>query len=532
MTADDRDSRLLLLAPTSRDAAMTVSFLGPAGVDTCVCQSFDELIAELRAGAAAILISEEAVSSGHNAALASLLAAQPPWSDLPVLVLTRIGADSGDLSDAVRTLGNVTLLERPVRVQALISAVKTALRARERQYQIRGHLADRARAEIALRTADQRKDDFLATLGHELRNPLAPLVSALPLLKQATKGNPTGQRVIAAMDRQIGHLVRLVDDLLEVSRITRGRIDVRRQPLDLVQVVRSAIEMTRAQIENAGLELIADVAPAAVYVEGDAVRLTQVFANLLANAAKYTNHGGHIWITVEASDTGATVAVRDDGIGIAADQLESVFDMFTQIDRSNRRTQGGLGIGLTLARSLVAMHNGRSEARSDGAGMGSEFVVRLPTIRAGRLLPAPTAAADDDAPFPHRRVLVVDDNLDAAETLGQLLTELGATVCVVHNGRDALDSLASFNPDAVLLDIGMPEMDGYEVSRRIRQRPDYRDLLVIALTGWGQAQDRTRSKAAGFDHHIVKPPDIAKLRAILMAPPPAAPHAPTQSAVE
>ena len=467
---------------------------------------------ELQAGAAVILLPEEALSHAHNAMLREVLTGQPPWSDLPVLVLTRPGADSADLGEAVRTLGNVTLLERPVRVATLLSAVRTAMRARDRQYQIRGHLDDRARAEEALRIADQRKDEFLATLGHELRNPLAPLLTGLQLLKLTGLKDPVAVRVSAVMERQISHLIRLVDDLLEVSRITRGIIDVQREPLDLAFIVRSAIDTSRPAVEAARHELTADISTEPITVSGDPVRLTQVFANLLTNAAKYTNTGGHIWLAVRKEGERAIVSVRDNGIGIPQAQLASVFDMFTQVDRSNRRTQGGLGIGLTLVRSLVTMHGGRVEARSGGLGAGSEFVVELP-ILAGR--GAKADRTETPREFPPRRILIVDDNCDAADTLGALLKALGATVLVVRGGEEALEVLESFNPDAMLLDIGMPGMDGYEVSRRIRAMRDRRDLLLIALTGWGQEHDHRRSRAAGFDHHLVKPPDIDKLRDLL-----------------
>lgn len=511
---EDLDHRVLLLAPTNRDGLITRALMATAGIAVTVCVSFESLIDELQRGAAAIMVPEEAVSSRRNAALCAVLAKQPPWSDLPVIVLTQTGADSSDLGEAVRTLGNVTLLERPVRVVTLLSAARTALRARDRQYQIRGYLAERQRTEEALRVADQRKDNFLATLGHELRNPLSPLVSALPLLRHATAHDPIGRQVIGIVDRQVEHLVRLVDDLLEVSRITRGMIDVQRATLDLVDAVRAAIEMSRPTIDSAGHALIVDLPESPIAIEGDSVRLTQVFANLLTNAAKYTNRSGHVWVSVTAGDGTATVSVKDDGIGIAHDQLESVFDMFTQIDRSNRRTQGGLGIGLTLARSLVEMHGGTIEARSEGANRGSEFVVRLPRL-AMAYVPAAAPSSREPADFPHRRVLVVDDNEDAAETLGALLNDLGATVQVAYSGREAIERVKTFHPDAVLLDIGMPEMDGYEVSRRIRAMPDQHDLLIVALTGWGQKQDRLRSRAAGFDHHIVKPPQIEKLRTVL-----------------
>jgi CheY-like chemotaxis protein len=305
-----------------------------------------------------------------------------------------------------------------------------------------------------------------------------------------------------------------VDDLLEISRITRGVIELQRQPLDLASIVRSAVDTSRPAVDAARHELTVDVPSESIVVTGDAVRLTQVFANLLTNAAKYTNAGGHIWLAVRKEGERAIVSVRDDGIGIPPAQLASVFDMFTQVDRSNRRSQGGLGIGLTLVRSLVTLHGGRVEARSAGPGAGSEFIVDLPILIGRRIR---THAARSLGRIPPRRILLVDDNRDAGETLGALLSELGATVSFADSGPAALEILGTFQPDAVLLDIGMPEMDGYEVARRIRATPDRGRVLLIALTGWGQEDDLRRSRAAGFDHHLVKPPDVDTLRDLLMA---------------
>jgi two-component system, sensor histidine kinase len=507
------DRRVLVMARTSRDASTTRALLAGVGIAVETCQRFDRLMHELRAGAAAVLVPEECLSPSPMALLRAYLAEQPTWSDLPVLVLARPGADSAELGEALSMLGNVTVLECPLRVPTLLSAVRTAVRARDRQYQIRGHLAERARAEDSLRRADQRKDEFLATLGHELRNPLAPVLTGLQLLKMAGRDDATAGRAIAVMDRQIRHLVRLVDDLLEVSRITTGLIDVRREPLDLALVIRGAVDTTHPAIEAGGHELSLDLPSEPITVFGDPVRLTQVFANILTNAAKYTNPGGRIHIAASKSDGTATVSIRDNGIGIPIDRLAAVFDMFTQVDRSNRRLQGGLGIGLTLVRSLVEMHDGRVSASSEGPGAGSEFVVELPLL-SGRVAPADAV----DAPakrVPPRRILLVDDNVDAADTLGLLLTALGATISVAHNGRAALAALDTFEPDTVLLDIGMPEMNGYEVARSIRSAPRHADVLLIALTGWGQQDDQRRSRAAGFDHHLVKPPNMEKLRDLL-----------------
>jgi signal transduction histidine kinase len=331
------DSRVLFMAPTTRDGATTTDLLRAAGIDVTACQTLEDVISLAREGAGVILVPEETVSSGRAAGLAALLAEQPPWSDLPVLVLTRPGADSAELSDAIHALGNVTLLERPVRVATLLSAVSTALRARARQYQIRGHLAERARAEQSLRRADRRKDEFLATLGHELRNPLAPLVTGLQLLKTAGPRDAVSLRVGAVMERQVNHLIRLVDDLLEVSRITRNVIELERESLDLRSVLRSAVDTIRPAIDQAGHRLALDLPVDPMRIRGDVVRLTQVFVNLLTNAIKYTDAGGRVWLSARLAGDRAIVEVRDDGIGIAPAHLETVFDMFTQVDRTGGR---------------------------------------------------------------------------------------------------------------------------------------------------------------------------------------------------
>ena len=513
MSATDRDLRLLLMAPTARDGHITSDLLIGAGIDTHLFSSVEPLMQAVDQGAAAVMVAEEHLSGGLKGPLSAWLARQPPWSDLPVLILTRPGADSPESAEAWRTLGNVTLLERPTRVTTLLSAVQTAIRARARQYQIRGHLAERQRTEQQLRTADRRKDEFLATLGHELRNPLAPIMNSLEILKLsgAFEEAPTAT-ACAVMERQVHHLNRLVDDLLEVSRITRGIIEVKKEALDLTAIVKAAIETSRPVLDNMRHEVRAEFAPEHIYVGGDPVRLTQVFANLLNNAAKYTNHGGVIAVSTRREGGDALVIVKDNGIGIAPNLLSQVFDMFMQVDRSTRRSQGGLGIGLTLVKSLITMHGGSVEARSDGPGLGSEFIVRLPLLVDSTLTAERTRRIQ---PLPSKRILIVDDSRDGGESLAMLLRVLGAEVALAHSGRDALDCVDSFGPDVVLLDIGMPGMDGYEVARRIRANPKNRHISLIALTGWGQDEDRQRSTAAGFNHHLVKPADIEQLRQIL-----------------
>jgi PAS domain S-box-containing protein len=633
----DLELRLLLLTPTGKDATLVASVLREAGMNCASCAGMDCVIRELRAGAGALLLAEEALDDGEGSQLAAALDAAPPWSDLPVLLLTGIGADSAIVGQAVESLGNVTLLERPTRVAAIVSASRSALRARERQYQVRNQLEERERhlqtqallgaivassddaivskdlegiiltwnagaerlfgysaeevigrpitllipperhdeeagllrqlrrgeridhfetvrvakdgrridisltvspirdaegkvigaskvardvtprkvAEAALRDADRRKDEFLATLAHELRNPLAPIRNSLHILRIAGSLDPTSESVCEMLERQVNHMVRLVDDLMEVSRITRGTIELRRERIELAAIIRSAVETSKPLIDLAGHQLSVALPKEPVLVDGDLVRLSQVFANLLNNAANYCDRAGQITITARREEGAVAVSVRDTGIGIAPDMLPRVFDMFTQIDRAGGRAQGGLGIGLALVRALVDMHGGRVEARSGGPGRGSEFVVRLPVL-AGAPLPIGTRLPARPSDFlPRRRVLVVDDNHDAADSLGMLLRILGADVRVVYDGAAALEAIESFRPIVAFLDIGMPEMDGHELARQIHQRFPSERITLVALTGWSQEEDRERTRLAGFDHHLIKPADISKLQTLL-----------------
>ena len=379
-------------------------------------------------------------------------------------------------------------------------------------------ITQRKEAEAALREADRRKNEFLAILAHELRNPLAPIRNSLHILRMSAGNDPGADSVSDIMERQVNHMVRLVDDLLEISRITRGKIELRKESVELAAIVRGAVETSRPLIDGAGHQLAVAIPPEPLTMEADAVRLTQVIANLLNNAAKYTDAGGQIWLSVRRDGDNVAISVRDNGTGIPADMLPYVFDLFTQANHSSDRAQGGLGIGLALVKNLVEMHGGSVAAHSGGPGKGSEFVVRLP-------LPASSSPSGRPEPAPRpstvlaaRRVLVVDDNRDAAESLGMLLKLLGADVHVVYNGRDALEALTAYRPSVVLLDIGMPNMDGHEVARQIRQRPEFQNVTLIALTGWGQEEDRRLSQSAGFNYHLIKPADAGDLQTLLMSP--------------
>jgi PAS domain S-box-containing protein len=375
----------------------------------------------------------------------------------------------------------------------------------------------RQRAE-QLQEQDRRKDEFLAMLAHELRNPLAPVRNALHVLKQPGVEPAVRERVREMMERQVSHMARLLDDLLDVSRISRGRIELRKEIVEVGPLVARTVEAVRPLIDERRHHLSVSLPPEPLRVEGDPTRLEQILTNLLNNAAKYTDPGGHLGVSASREGAEVVLRVRDDGIGIAPDVLPRVFDLFVQAERRINRSQGGVGIGLTLVRRLVELHGGRIEALSPGPGRGSEFVVRLPAATepaGGREVATPSGNAAAPGSSPPRRVLVVDDNRDAADSLAVLLRLMGQDVCVAYDGPSALAQAQEFRPALVLLDIGMPGMDGYEVARRLRQQPELGNVVVAALTGWGQEGDRRRSAEAGFDRHLVKPVDPAALEALL-----------------
>jgi signal transduction histidine kinase len=501
--APEIEQRLLLKTLTSRDAAGAVDVLARADMCAQAFRDVAELVREMERGAAALLLAEEVLVDPAIETLATRLRSQPAWSDLPILVLARPGANSTAVDSAMARLGNVTVIERPIRVAAFVSSVRAALRARQRQYELRAVIEN-------LRVADQRKTEFLATLAHELRNPLAPLGTALSILTRQQLDPPKAKPYLDMMGRQIDHMVRLINDLMEVSRITRGKIELRTETLPLDRVVRDAIELSRPLLDAAGHQLDVEIAPGDWLVRGDGVRLSQVFANLLNNAAKYTPPGGHVRVAVERAGSRARVRVSDDGLGIPAEMLPSIFGMFVQVSDTSRTAQGGLGIGLTLVKSLVELHGGTVSASSAGLGLGTEFVVELPLAHAG--ITAATARVQQPAlPAITGTVLIVDDNRDAADTLSDLLQLSGATTFVAYDGMEALVTAASERPQLAILDIGMPGMDGCELARTLRADPAHAGMVLVALTGWGQQDDRRRIADAGFDLHFLKPIDIAEL---------------------
>lgn len=398
------------------------------------------------------------------------------------------------------------LLESLATFAATAYQARSSMSALARANQdLHAEMAERQRAQEALREADRRKSEFLAMLAHELRNPLAPIRNALQILQQSPDNVKTKQPMLAMIERQGRHVVRLVDDLLDVSRIDRGTIEIRKEPVDVAAVVNHAVEAVSPLYESMDHELTVTLPPKASYLNADPTRLSQVVGNLLNNAGKFTDRGGRIQLIVEREGNQVVIRVRDNGIGIAAEQLPRIFQMFAQLDRSRDRSREGLGIGLALVNNIVEMHDGTVEARSAGVGQGSEFIVRLP------LIPGPVPSLSQEpidvkrVATIQRRILVVDDNEDAAISLAMLLKLSGHEVHTVHDGLEAVDVAATWQPDVVLLDIGLPGLDGYEAARRIREQQGNKDVMLVAVTGWGQEEDRRLAQEAGFDVHIVKP---------------------------
>jgi PAS domain S-box-containing protein len=378
-------------------------------------------------------------------------------------------------------------------------------------------ISDRKRTEDALKQADRSKNEFLATLAHELRNPLAPIRAAVKILQLKSKPTPESKSAIEVIDRQTRQMTRLIDDLLDIARITSNKMELRREQIELSAVLDVAVETSRPLIEQRGHKLIVKVPSVPMHIDGDMVRLAQVISNLLNNAAKYTERDGCIWLAAARTGNEAVIKVRDTGMGISAETLPQIFEMFTQAERTINGSAGGLGIGLTLVKRLVEMHGGTITARSEGRGKGSEFIVRVPLALSQPARPEIRARQKKRKTEKRRpiRILVVDDNQDSADSLGLLMKLLGNEVRIVHDGLAAVDVANEFEPRVVLLDIGLPTLNGYEAAKKIRQQPWGNRAVLIAVTGWGETVDRQRSKNAGFDHHLVKPVDPDVLTSLL-----------------
>jgi len=369
-----------------------------------------------------------------------------------------------------------------------------------------------------LSEADRRKDEFLATLAHELRNPLAPIRNGLHLMKLARGQVAVIEQTRRMMERQLEQMVRLVDDLMDVSRISRGQLELRLERVPLSAVLHSAVESSRPLIEQMGHTLVVTIPEQPISIDADMTRLPQVFLNLFNNAAKYSDVGGHIHVEVVAQGHDVSVRVTDTGIGIAAEQLPRIFEMFTQVDQSLEKSQGGLGIGLALAKRLVEMHGGSVAARSEGPGKGSEFIVSLPVV-VDAFAPQIPRAAHEPTDTPSLRILIVDDNRDGADSLASMLRIMNHDVRTAYDGMVGVEEADAFRPDVIVFDIGLPTLNGYEASRHVRAQSWGQGIVLVAMTGWGQDEDRRRSAEAGFDHHLVKPVDPHTLMQVLAGVP-------------
>jgi signal transduction histidine kinase/ActR/RegA family two-component response regulator len=518
-----------VLAPSGRDGALAVRVLAQAGVHAVSCRDTSEVRSEMEQGVGVLLLTEEVLTASALRDLAELFQTQLPWSDLPVLVLSGGAGNVERIASPIRELAayaDVTLLDRPTRKVTLVSAVLAALRARRRQYEVRDLL-------LQLERSVRERDRFLAMLSHELRNPLAAILTANELMERRAPEVMPRERSI--VNRQAHVLTRLVDDLLDLSRLTLGKIAIETTTVDLEELVERCVESHRAAAEAAGIRLELTVEAQGLSAVGDPVRLEQIMTNLLANALKYTPRGGRIDVRLSEEAGAAKVVVADTGVGIDARVLPRIFEPFTQAEETLDRSQGGLGIGLTLVHHLVELHGGSVWAESEGRGHGTRLSLRLPleaARREGRSVPsraerltlaargnAPAGrTADSAAPIP-RRILVIEDNPDLRDALKRLLEQVGHQVLVSPDGENGVTKALARRPDVVLVDIGLPKLDGYGVAARLR-RSLPPEVLLVAVSGYGSKEDRARSLEAGFDYHLTKPITLVALEEIFRRTPP------------
>jgi signal transduction histidine kinase len=533
------EQRVLVVAPTTRDGAITQALLAKAGLKAVLCRDLRSMCDELKAGAAALLLTSEALSTSDLSGLVSYLEHQPSWSDLPIVLLVQSGLPSANLEGILPSLGNVTLLERPAATRSVVSAIQTAVRGRQRQYQIRDHIAARVKAadealelhrrllesERTARTEAERvsymKDEFLATLSHELRTPLSAIFGWAQLLRMGEADSETIKEGIDVIDRNVRLQKQLIEDLLDMSRIISGKIRLDVQEVELPELIDNTIESIRPAADARSLRVERIVDPLAGPVSGDPSRLQQVLWNLLTNAIKFTPKGGKIQVVLERVGSHVELSVVDSGDGIDQEFLPYLFERFSQSDASTTRKHGGLGLGLSIVKTLVELHGGAIRATSDGAGKGSTFVIHLP-LRASKAVqnnrPHPQAdktaqAFDRHDQLSGLKVLVVDDEPDARKIVSRFLIECGAKTELASSAADAHRVLDSFAADVIVSDIGMPEQDGYELIRARRRSGD--KTPAVALTAFARAEDRIRSIEAGFQRHLPKPVEPAELIAVV-----------------
>jgi two-component system, sensor histidine kinase len=504
---ESAEQRLLVLTPTGRDSRLAVDLLKRYGFNAVSCDSTEQLCRELGSEIGALIVADEALTPELVVQMSSVLENQPPWSDAPVVILTRrqmVGNTAHSFPSLYRR-ANVTVLERPIKTEILVSVVRNVLSARQRQYEVRSLLN-------SLEQKVQERDRFLAMLAHELRNPLSVISNSLHLLNQS--GEMKRSRPLELATRQTNIIERLLDDLLEVARFANGKIALEKENVALSTVIGDAVEACRRNLLQKRQHFTPNLTREFI-VNGDRTRLTQLFSNLLTNASKYTPEDGQIDIHCEIHDSNVDVIIKDNGIGIKPELLAHLFEPFVQGDQGVERSQGGLGLGLALAKAIAELHGGSIQAISAGIGRGSEFTVELPVASgeaaATRSEPSSISAKSSGS----LRIMLAEDDADAAESLQALLATCGYEVHVVKDGRAALGAAFVLQPQVVLLDIGLPGMNGYELAQELRERMPDQKLLLVALSGYGQPEDLRRSREAGIDYHFVKPLQLGKLQEIL-----------------
>ncbi|HWT00762.1 MAG TPA: ATP-binding protein [Pyrinomonadaceae bacterium] len=554
-----RDQKILILAPTGRDAALTARFLEGGGLPSDTCGSVEELCQKLQEGAGLVFLTGEALTREAMLCLAEALGRQPAWSDVPVVLLTSGGGDAPANAEAIAELseaGNVTLIERPVRVATLMSAFKSALRARRRQYEVRDYLIKEEVSKEALRRSEEQlrealegreqllvreraaraeaeessrlKDEFLATVSHELRTPMTAVLGWTHLLRDGRLDAKGAAHALATVERNAHAQHRLIEDLLDVSRIITGKLglDVRRvAPASFIE---AAMEAVLPAAEAKGIVLEKSLPPDAAAIPGDPARLQQVIWNLLSNAIKFTPKGGSVRLGLENAGSHVEIFVSDTGDGIKREFLPYVFDRFRQEDGTTARRYGGLGLGLAIVRHLVELHGGTVRAESPGEGQGATFTVRLPLVVAQKSDDGNAAAPHTPAVSARRavecpdkldglRVLVVDDEADTLDLIKVLLAQCGAEVATAKSSAEALGLFAEATPDVIISDIGMPGEDGFELIRKVRELPPERGgrTPAVALTAYARAADRLRVLRSGYQMHVAKPVELAELVAVV-----------------
>ncbi len=481
------------------------------GLSLLKARSGDEALELLLQHEVALALVDVQMPGLNGFELAELMRGNERTRRVPIIFVTAGSADMQRRFQGYEA-GAVDFIHKPIEADILRSKAEVFFELfRQRQQIAAQRDALQAQSE-ALQAADQRKDVFLATLAHELRNPLAPLRHGLDILR-ISPNSPDAAEIRDMMERQLIHLIRLVDDLLDVSRVRQGKIELRKQKIEAVDAIRSAMETSRSLIGAAGHTLETDLAQEPIWLEADLTRLSQVVSNLLNNAARYTPDHGRIALSLKRDGEEAVIAVTDSGVGVAADRQAEIFELFAQVDNRPDRGRGGLGIGLALVKQLTDLHGGSVAVSSDGLGKGATFTLRLPIVAAPQAAAVATAA--QAARAQPLKVLVVDDNEAVAQTVGWMLEAIGHDYRVVHSGHEALPAAREFRPDAILLDIGLPGMDGYAVCRALRQEDAFKKTQIIAQTGWGQESDKAQATAAGFDHHLVKPIALAQLESLL-----------------